>query len=276
MHSLLAPLLHVWLAAAVIMTAVWWIQQRTRNAGYVDVAWAALLGTAALYYGAIADGALIPRLLVAVLAAAWGFRLALHLLHRVLNESEDGRYAHLRQHWGGHQGKFFAFFQAQALAVALFSLPFLVAASNPVEDFTVWSALGILLWFTSLSGESIADLQLARYRADPRNRGRTCRSGLWRYSRHPNYFFEWLHWFAYVLLAIGAPHAWLALIGPVLMLVSLCWVSGIPFVEAQAVRSRGDDYREYQRTTSALIPWWPKRGKMEQGRAKEGARNAPT
>jgi steroid 5-alpha reductase family enzyme len=275
MHSLLAPLLPVWLVAAVVMTAVWWIQRRTGNAGYVDVAWAALLGAAALYYGVVADGALLPRLLVAVLAATWGFRLALHLLHRVLNEAEDGRYAHLRQHWDGHQGKFFGFFQAQALAVVLFSLPFLVAAGNPVEHITLWTVLGALIWIVSLGGESVADLQLARFRADPRNRGKTCRAGLWRYSRHPNYFFEWLHWFAYVLLAIGSTYAWLALIGPALMLVSLCWVSGIPFVEAQALRSRGEDYREYQRTTSALVPWPPRSGKMEKGKWKKGEPQAP-
>ena len=88
---------------------------------------------------------------------------------------------------------------------------------------------------------------------------------MWRYSRHPNYFFEWTHWFAYAVLAIGAPHAWAALIGPALMLTSLLWVSGIPFVEAQSLRSRGEDYREYQRTTSMLLPWWPKGSKELQG-----------
>jgi steroid 5-alpha reductase family enzyme len=259
MLTLLPHVAFVWLIAAVAMAAVFALQVRTRNAGFVDVAWAALLGIAALYYGLVAEGAFLPRLLVALLAATWGFRLALHLLHRVLNEREDGRYAFLREHWGGHQGKFFAFFQAQALAVALFSLPFLVAANNPQEELSLWMVLGVLIWATSLVGESIADLQLARFRTNPRNRGSTCRDGLWRYSRHPNYFFEWLHWFAYVCLALGAPYGWLALIGPALMLVSLCWVSGIPFVEAQSLRSRGDDYREYQRTTSMLIPWFPKK-----------------
>ncbi len=263
----------VWITAAVAMGAVWYIQKRTRNAGFVDVAWAALLGLAALYYGVVADGALLPRLVVALLAATWGFRLALHLLHRVLNEAEDGRYAHLREHWQGHQGKFFAFFQAQALAVALFSLPFLVAARNPVADLTLATALGICVWLASLVGESIADLQLTRFRSNPRNRGRTCRDGLWRYSRHPNYFFEWLHWFSYVCLAWGSPWFALSLIGPALMLVSLCWVSGIPFVEAQSLRSRGDDYREYQRTTSVLIPWFPKSGKKEKGKGEREERN---
>jgi steroid 5-alpha reductase family enzyme len=259
MTHLLYPLAIVWAVAAIAMTAVWYLQIRTRNAGFVDVAWAALLGVAALYYGVVAEGSLLARLLVALLAATWGFRLALHLLHRVLNEREDGRYAHLREHWQGHQGKFFGFFQLQAFAVALFSLPLLVAAHNPEDELTLPMVLGVLVWAGSLIGESIADLQLARWRANPRNKGRTCRAGLWRYSRHPNYFFEWLHWFGYVLLAVGAPNAWLALVGPALMLVSLCWVSGIPFAEAQALRSRGEDYREYQRSTSMLIPWFPRR-----------------
>src|SRR5262249_38496991 len=91
------------------------------------------------------------------------------------------------------------------------------------------------------------------------NAGRTCRAGLWRYSRHPNYFFEWTHWFAYPLLAVGAGGVfWLSAIGPVIMLLMLYRVSGIPFTEAQALRSRGDDYRDYQRTTSAFVPWFPK------------------
>lgn len=248
------PLLQVWLVAALVMAAVWWIQRRTGNAGYVDVAWAALLGAAALYYGVVAEGEKLPRLLVAVLAATWGFRLALHLLHRVLNEAEDGRYAYLRQHWGSHQGKFFAFFQAQALSVALFSLPFLIAASNPAAGVTPWIVLGVLVWFASLAGESIADLQLARFRADPRNRGKTCRAGLWRYSRHPNYFFETVHWFAYPLLAWNSAGGGWVWIAPLAMLLLVRFVTGVPPTEIRSLRSRGDAYRLYQRTTNALIP----------------------
>ena len=106
--------------------------------------------------------------------------------------------------------------------------------------------------------EALADLQLKRFRADPANRGKVCDVGLWRWSRHPNYFFEWLHWFAYVLLAVGSPVWYLTLIGPVLMLVSLLWVTGIPFVEAQSLRSRGDAYRDYQRRTSPFVPLPPR------------------
>ncbi|MEP6881541.1 MAG: DUF1295 domain-containing protein, partial [Dokdonella sp.] len=108
--------------------------------------------------------------------------------------------------------------------------------------------------------EWIADNQLAAHRTDPAMKGKTCRRGFWKYSRHPNYFFEWLHWFAYVFLAVGTGLGWVtaSLVGPGLMLSTLVWATGIPYTEAQALRSRGDDYRDYQRTTSVLIPWFPR------------------
>jgi steroid 5-alpha reductase family enzyme len=115
-----------------------------------------------------------------------------------------------------------------------------------------------VFWIVSVWGEHVADRQLARFRADPVNRGKTCRAGLWRYSRHPNYFFEWLHWFTYVALAVGATAVWYSLSGPVLMYVFLRWISGVPYTEAQALRTRGDDYRDYQRHTSMFFPLPPK------------------
>jgi steroid 5-alpha reductase family enzyme len=245
--------------AVIAMTLTWSVQRRTRNAGYVDVVWAALMGGSALFYGALGSGAATPRLLGAMLGGIWGFRLSLHLLARVLHETEDGRYRFLREHWRDDQRKFFAFFIGQAFLTALFSVPFLVVAENPVTGLTGWSLAGVAVWIASLTGESLADHQLARWRRDPANRGRTCRQGLWAWSRHPNYFFEWLHWFAYVLLAVGSPGwAW-SLIGPALMGASLLWITGIPFTEAQSLRSRGEDYRRYQREVSAFVPWFPRR-----------------
>lgn len=253
------PLLAVFAVSVIAMAATWELQRRTGNAGYVDVVWAALMGGAAIYYSAFGAGATWPRLLVAMLGGIWGFRLSLHLLARVLHEAEDGRYRHLREHWNGDQRKFFGFFMLQALMTAVFSLPFLVAASNPSPSLGPWALAGVALWVVSLGGESLADAQLARFRACAAHRGRTCREGMWRYSRHPNYFFEWLHWFSYVLLSIGSPWWWLSLAGPLVMGASLVWISGIPFTEAQALRSRGDDYRRYQQETSVFFPWFPRR-----------------
>lgn len=258
MSPALQPLLWVSVFATAIMCAVWCLQWRTSNAGYVDVAWALMLGTAALSFGWLASGDIVTRAMVAVLGGLWGFRLGLHLLHRVLREPEDGRYRFLRLHWQGHQGKFFVFFVFQAGLTVLFAAPMLAAAQNPLPLGWPQLLIAMLIWVISLAGESIADAQLDRFRTHPANRGKTCRDGLWRYSRHPNYFFEWLHWFTYVVLGIGSPLFWLTWIGPIVMLVSLNWVTGIPFVEAQSLRSRGDDYRDYQRTTSRFIPWMPR------------------
>ena len=253
------PALTVLVVAVLAMSAMFVVHLRTRNAGYVDAAWAALLALAALWHGSTGDGAPVPRIATAVLGALWGFRLALHLLNRVLHEPEDGRYRALRERWAGDQRRWFVFFMLQALAVVVFALPFQVAASNPVGGVTVWVVLGVSIWIVALAGETIADRQLAAHRADPANAGRTCRTGLWRWSRHPNYFFEWLHWFSYAAFAIGADAAWVALAAPALMGAMLAWGSGIPFTEQQALRTRGEDYRRYQRETSAFFPWFPAR-----------------
>ena len=253
-----AQLLTIWCGAALLMNLGWAWQRQHNNAGIVDVLWALGLAAAAISLAAAGSGAALPRMMLGTLGGAWGIRLALHLWKRVKGEPEDGRYRYLRAHWQGNQVKFFAFFQLQALLVAVFALAFLAVAQNRIPEPTIWTALGLVVWVTSVAAESLADHQLARFRADPLNRGRTCRVGLWRYSRHPNYFFEWLHWLSYVALSIGSPLAGLSAIGPLLMYIFLRWLSGIPFTEAQALRTRGEDYRQYQQQTSMFFPWFPK------------------
>ncbi len=249
-----------WLALALMMSALWLWQRRSGDAGIVDVGWAAGLGFLAVLYAATGEGFGPRRLLLAVVVGVWSFRLASYLLFdRVLSGEEDGRYQELRRNWGDRvQPRFFVFFQAQALLDLLLSLPFLVVAAHPVHYWTLWDGLAVALWLLALGGEWIADRQLAAFRARPENRGKTCRQGLWRYSRHPNYFFEWLHWWVYVLLAVGASYFWVTLIGPALMLFFILKVTGIPPTEERALLSRGEDYRRYQRTTSAFFPWFPR------------------
>lgn len=246
------------LIMATVMTFGWNWQRHHGNAGIVDVLWASGLGIAAVWMAATGSGAILPRSLLALLGGLWSWRLAAHLWHRVHGEAEDGRYRHLRAHWKGSQLKFFLFFQAQALLVVLFALPFIAVAANPADSAGVWMVVGALLWLVSVAMEALADRQLAVFRADPAHRGKTCRTGLWRYSRHPNYFFEWLHWFSYVALAVGSPIAWLAWSGPLVMYVFLRWISGVPYTEAQALRTRGEEYRAYQQSTPMLFPWFPR------------------
>ncbi len=248
-----------WAAMACAMAALWAVQRARRDAGVVDVGWAAGLGVLAVWYAASGSGPAARRALVAAMALGWSLRLVRHLVvDRLVGKPEDGRYRTLRERWGERaQARFFAFFQAQALLDALLSLPFLVAMRVP-GPLRGWDFAGAAGWAVAVAGEAAADAQLARFRADPANRGRTCRAGLWRASRHPNYFFEWVHWWAYVLVGAGSPVWWATLLGPALMAFFLLAVTGIPATEAQAALSR-PDYEEYRRVTSAFVPWFPKR-----------------
>ena len=246
-------------ASALAMLLTWLLALKLRNIGIVDVAWAGLMALAGLYCALVSDGSAAARLAVGGFAGIWGLRLFLTLFVRVRHEPEDGRYQALRAAWNGSPAKLFVFFQGQAVIVALFSLPFIAAASNPARGFDALWFAALAVFVLSVSGEALADAQLAGFRGNPNNRGKTCRSGLWAWSRHPNYFFEWLHWFAYVLIAVGGARMPLSLIGPVLMLAFLYRISGIPWTEAQAIRSRGEDYLRYQREVSAFFPMPPRR-----------------
>jgi steroid 5-alpha reductase family enzyme len=252
-----SPVLAVAVAAAIVMAVVFAIERRTRVAVWVDVAWAALVGLAAAFYAATGAAPAWQRIAVAAMGLAWGLRLASHLAARVRRHGEDGRYAHMRRAIGDSGPKWAAFFAFQALLVVVFSLPAWVAANNTAASIA-WLGFGLAIFAVALAGETIADRQLARFTADPANRGKVCETGLWRYSRHPNYFFEWLGWFAWVALSVGSPWWWLSLAGAGAMLASLLWITGIPFVEAQSLRSRGEAYRDYQRRVSMFVPWFPK------------------
>ena len=248
------------IVCALVVIGLWFWQRRSKRADWVDFAWSALIGLQALIYAVFADGSAEKRVLAALVAGTWSFRLAQHLFVRLAgHDGEDGRYQTMREHWGEKADfGFFWFFLVQALVAWLFALPAWVVASDPSPALDAWVLIGVGFWLVSLAGESVADRQLAAFKADPGNRGKVCDVGLWRYSRHPNYFFEWLHWFSYPLIAMGAPSQWVAWLGPVIMLLFLYRVSGIPYTEKQSLKSRGDAYREYQRTTSPFIPWPPK------------------
>ncbi|HLZ33765.1 MAG TPA: DUF1295 domain-containing protein [Nitrospira sp.] len=258
----LSTVLIAYLVMGVFMAGLWALQLVVRNASIADIGFCAGLIAVVLWFAAQATGETERKLLVAVMVCLYAGRLGFYiLLNRVIGKPEDARYGLLRRQWGDRaQLKMFAYFQLQAVAVAAFSLPFLVVIQNPRLPFGFWELAGFLLWTAAVSCEALADRQLARFRAKSWNHNRVCRDGFWNYSRHPNYFFEWLHWWAYVVMAFGAPGWPLTWIGPIVMGWALLKVTGIPLAEQQAYRSRGDAYLEYQRTTNALIPWWPKQG----------------
>ena len=246
--------------ASSAMALMWLIQLRLGDASHVDVAWAVLIACCAIAYALLADGDVAHRVLAAALASVWGFRLGGYLLfNRVLGKEEDGRYQELRRRWAPHANRnFFVFFQAQALFVVFFSLPFAFISLETESGFGALAWIGIAVWAIGNVGTIFSDRQLAQWRTNPENKGRTARGGLWGWSRHPNYFFEWVNWCGVALVASATPLGWIAWLVPAGLLYLLFKVTGIPETEAQALRSRAD-YAEYQRTTSVFVPVPPRR-----------------
>lgn len=248
------------LGVSLLLALAWLIQLRTRNAGVVDTLWSWSLGGLGVWFAWAGTAPLPLRTLLALMAGLWGFRLGLHLLIRNRDKPEDGRYRRLRDAWGAQANRrLFWLFQLQGVFSMLLALGFIVVAWRRDMPEPLLVAAALLVWLVSMGGEAVADCQLERFKRNPRNAGQVCRSGLWQYSRHPNYFFECLHWVAYLLLAVGAPWWWLALIPPAVMGFLLMRLSGIPLTEAQAAQTR-PQYADYIRSTSPLIPWPPKRG----------------
>lgn len=253
--------LAAYLVMTVVMTLLWAVQRKIRNAALGDVGWCVGLVGTVMWYASQADSSSDRIFLTVMLATLYAGRLGLHiLLNRVIGKQEDARYRRLREEWGdAESAKMLAYFLLQALAVAAFSLPFLVLLWNPRPPSALVELIGLLIWGVAVAGEARADRQLAHFRADPRNQGQVYREGLWKYSRHPNYFFEWLHWCSYVVMTLGAPGWIFTWVGPIGMGWALLKITGIPRTEAQALSSRGEEYKAYQATTNAFFPWFPQR-----------------
>ena len=253
---LLAPLTAYAILVAM-MAILWLVFRRINNAAIVDAGWGSGFVIIALAYLVMADGFVGRRILLSLMVGLWAGRLAWHLIQdRILSgKPEDGRYQDFRAKWkSGINTKFFFFFQFQAVLVVIFSAPLLLIASNGAPEFAPLEWIGVAVWAIGLIGEATADTQLKKFKDNPANKGRTCQTGLWRFSRHPNYFFEWVIWVSYSLMALAAPHGWIGILSPLGMLYILLRVTGVSLTEEHALRTRGEEYREYQRTTSAFVP----------------------
>jgi len=248
----------------LIMLGLWRLGIRNHNFSYVDIGWSVNFAVLAVLYAVLAPGWLPRRTLIASMFAAHGLRLGWHLAKRIIGEPEEGRYQQLRKDWGGGAAsalnlKFLGFFEFQAVLNAFLTLPLLIACFNESRGFHVLELAGTAIFVIAIIGETSADAQLAAFKANPANQGGVCDVGLWRYSRHPNYFFEWLIWIAYAVFALASPWGWIALAMPALMLHFLINVTGLKATEEQALRSKGELYRRYQARTSGFVPWFPKR-----------------
>ena len=264
--TVISALLALWVLAALflalVMACAWLVQRSTGQGGWADAFWSFGLGAAGVFVALLPiDGAMptARQILAACMIGAWGLRLGLHIAIRARASEEDPRYARLRQDWGPHyQSRMFGFLMLQAGAASLLALSILVAARNPQPDLMLQDIIASLVFLIALIGEGVADRQLNRFKANPDNHGKVCDQGLWAWSRHPNYFFEWLGWCAWPIMAINLSGVWpwgmLALSGPAYIYWLLTRVSGIPLLEAHMRRSRPEAFDAYAARTSAFFP----------------------
>jgi steroid 5-alpha reductase family enzyme len=244
-----------------VLSAATVLGLRQDNVGVVDIFWTGLFGALAILYAWLSDGWLWRDLVVGALVVVWSFRLASHFVDRVTKDKKDGRLEDLREDWKGPRWLFFfGFYQFQGVFSLVLSVSFLVVLRVTEVGFSVWEVLGFAVLVIALVGEAVADRQLRAFKRGEGNDGKVCKTGFWRYSRHPNYFFQFLAWCSFPVMAIGRDDGWAALIGPAIIFVLLRFLSGVPPTEKQALKSRGEAYRQYQRETNAFFPGPAKTG----------------
>lgn len=248
-------------SVVMMMFVIWLVHLKLRNATIVDMGWG--LGFIIMSYIFIVRGAgwTLRNILIFLMIFLWGLRIIYFIFKRIKQEQhEDRRYAELRQKWGSKADlQFLRIFESQAVLQMFMVLPVLAVAYNPHAGLSVIEWAGLLVWAVALIGESITDEQLAAFKNNPANKGQVCQTGLWNYSRHPNYFFEIMIWVGIYIFSLGSPWGWLTIISPILITHLILNVTGIPLAEQQSLKSRGDLYRRYQQTTSVLIPLPKKR-----------------
>ena len=253
---------------SVLMAGAWLVQQRTGNSGWVDTIWTfslGLVGAGSALWPVAGAAPNARQWLVAALVAIWSVRLGSHNAARTRGITDDPRYAAFAKEWGvDSPKKMFMFLQNQAFASIPLVFAIFVAARFPDPALRWRDALGVLILFGGIAGEALSDSQLKAFRNNPANKGKVCDSGLWRWSRHPNYFFEWFGWLAYPVIALSLdyplsyPWGFATLLAPLFMFWILRYVTGVPPLEDQMLKSRGDAYRAYQDRTSVFFPLPPK------------------
>jgi steroid 5-alpha reductase family enzyme len=249
----------LWLSAAavaVVMVTVWAVSLRLRDASIIDPIWGPTFVIVALIAALAGHGDLARRWLLFAVTAAWGLRLGVHLTRRKLTElrDEDRRYAAMRTREGGRftLWSLWAVFGTQGLLVVIVSLPIQVAANRPAA-LSAAIVPGVVLFLVGLAFEAVGDEQLRRFKADPASGGKVLDHGLWRYTRHPNYFGDTCIWWGIWLVALPAGGTWWTLVGPAIMTLFLVRISGKAMLERDIGRRR-PEYRDYIRRTSGFFP----------------------
>jgi len=243
----------------IVLSVAWYFCEKIKNATFVDVIWGISFGSLACL-AAVLGSAPVPRKLILLIAILpWSIRLFIYLLYRTLKKfpHEDERYTQLRKAWGNRESfMMFGVFQFQGLLISILSLPFAAVTMDSSPHLYINEILGAVVCFVGFAGESIADQQKMDFVSNKDNKGKTCNFGLWKYSRHPNYFFEWLVWIGIFLMSLHTANGVVFIYCPLLMLYMLTQLSGVKLAEQHSLKSRGDEYKLYQQTTSSFVPWF--------------------
>lgn len=255
LKDLLPPLLIIWSYSTLVMFCAWLYQHKTKRAEIVDICWTILLGISGVFVAAALEGDLTRRVILAVIVFVWSARLGSHLIKdRLFADHEDTRYSDLRSEWGNKStAKFFVFFMLQGFLVPLFSTAYIAVANN-LTSIGILDYIAILIVLVALFGEGIADRQLLQFKKIRADRKLVCNVGLWSWSRHPNYFFEWLHWLSYPLLAITGHFWWLSFASPIFMYYLIRHVTGVKPLEDRMRKHYGQTFIEYERRVSEFFP----------------------
>jgi len=247
------------LVVSALFTALWVASTIYRKASIVDVFWSLAFLVLALWFLWQTPERTLRSVLIVALVAIWAVRLAGYLAWRTAGAPEDHRYAKMREACGSRFWwvSLFTVFWLQAFLAWIISLPLWWAITHSAESQPLWDALAFVLWAAGFTIETTADAQLARFKSDQRNAGQVLQTGLWRYSRHPNYFGEAVLWWGFYGFAVSSG-GWWTILSPLLMTFLLLKVSGIPLLEPALVERRSA-YAGYIRRTPAFFPWFPKR-----------------
>jgi steroid 5-alpha reductase family enzyme len=241
------------------MTLCFLISLIKKRNDVADVAWGlgfVLLAWASFFLSARPG---TPAVVAGILVSIWGLRLAWHIHVRHRGKPEDFRYLAWRREWGKwfYVRSYAQVYMLQGALLFLVALPVLVLNRSPGPAFGFLNGIGCCVWLVGFLFESVGDAELARFTGDPRNRGKILQTGLWRYTRHPNYFGEVVQWWGIWLMAAGVPRGWLSIVGPLTITVLILKVSGIPMLETKMAGN--PDFAEYKRRTNEFLPWAPKR-----------------
>ena len=254
------PLTVAAVALAVLFFASWLVSIPLRNVSIIDIVWGLAFVTSSVAALLSAPEIRVRHVVTTMLVVVWGVRLTVHPALRNHGAGEDFRYAAMRRRigptfWWKSLARVFL---VQAIAAWLVSLPVMLAASDSSDDaFDLLVVIGASVWLVGFAFESIGDLQLVRFKANPHNQGAVLQHGLWRYTRHPNYFGDSIVWWGIFITSVARPRGWFGLVGPLLMTFLLVRVSGVALLE-KSLHKRKPEYAAYVARTAAFVPRRPR------------------